>query len=173
MGFNLIDGRYDFHVAGNIDKMVGIEIAHADGAEFSLFVRLFQCAVCAVAVAERLVQKHQVDIVGLQLAQALVDGCPGFFVAVIRNPYFRYEEDLLPADAAFADGIADTFFVVIGLCRVNHAVSDFQCIRYTTLAFGRRHLIDAVAYLRHFDAIVQFYCLHTLCFNLFDHTNIT
>ncbi len=97
---------------------------------------------------------------GLQLAQALVDGGFGFFVAVVGNPDFRYEKNLLAADAALADGIAYSFFVVVCLCRVDHAIAYTEGIAYTTLAFGGRYLIDAVARLGHFDAVVQCYCIH-------------
>ena len=72
--FDLIDRRDDLHIAGQVDEVVGVEVRNADSPQFSLLVRLLQCAVCTVAVTEGLVQKHQVDIVGLQAAQALVDG---------------------------------------------------------------------------------------------------
>ena len=32
MGFYLIDSRNDLHVAGNVDEVVRVEVAHADGA---------------------------------------------------------------------------------------------------------------------------------------------
>ena len=107
-------------------------------------------------------QEHQVDIVRLQFTQALVDGSFRFFIPVVRYPHFRHEENLLAVDTAFADGISYAFFVVVCLRRVDHPVTHFQCIAYATFAFGGRYLIDAVTHLRHFDAIVQFYCVHTL-----------
>ncbi len=45
--------------------------------------------------------------------------------------------------------------------------------RLRNVRIRRRYLIDAVTHLRHFDAVVQFYCSHVLCFYLFDNTNIT
>ena len=140
--------------------MVGVEIRDADGAEFSFLIRLFQCAVCTVSVAERLVQEHQVDIVRLQFTQALVDGSLCLFVAVVGNPYFRHKENFLAVDAAFAHGIAHALLVMVGLRRVNHTIACTEGIRDTTLALGGRYLIDAVTHLWHFNAVVQFYCIH-------------
>ena len=154
MRFHLIDRRNDFHVAGDVDEMVGIEIRDADGAEFPFLVRFFQCAVCAITVAERLVQEHQVDVVRLQLTQALVDGSLCLFVAVVGNPYFRHKENFLATDAAFAHGITHALLVMVGLRRINHTIACTEGIRYTTFAFGGRYLIDAIAHLGHLDAVV-------------------
>ena len=160
--FDLIDRRDDLHIAGQVDEVVGVEVRNADSPQFSLLVRLLQCAVCTVAVAEGLVQQHQVDVVGLQAAQALVDGGFGLFVTVVGDPHFRHEENLSAVDAAAAHGVAHALFVMVSLRRVNHAVADAQRIRNATLALGGRNLIDAVTHLRHLDAVVQFDRFHIL-----------
>jgi len=46
-------------------------------------VGILQGAVCAVAVAERLVEQHQVDVVGAQAAQALLNRRLCLVVAVV------------------------------------------------------------------------------------------
>ena len=99
-------------------------------------------------------QEHQVDVVRLQLAQAFVDRGFRFLVAVVGNPYFRYKENLLAVYSAFADSIANTFLVVVSLRRVNHAITHAEGIAHATLALGGRNLIDAIANLGHFDAVV-------------------
>ena len=65
---------------------------------------------------ERLVQQHQVEVVGLQLAQTLVDTLLGGLVAVVGHPDFADEEDVLARDAALLDGRAHAFLVY----NVNH-----------------------------------------------------
>ena len=160
MRFHLIDCRRDLHIAGQVDEVVGIEIRYADSAELSLFIGLLQRPICPVAVAEGLVQKHQVDVVGLQAAQALVNGGFGLFVTIVGNPDFRHEENFPAVDAAAAHGVAYALLVVVSLRRVDHAVADAQDIRNATLALGGRYLVDAVTHLGHFDAVVQFYRFH-------------
>ena len=107
-------------------------------------------------------QQHQVDIVGLQAAQALVDGGFGLFVAVVGDPDFRHEENISAVDAAAAHGVAHALFVMVSLRRVDHAVADAQGIRNAALALGGRNLVDAVTHLRHLDAVVQFARFHIL-----------
>ena len=154
MGFHLIYSRNNFHITGNVDKMIRVKIAHADSSKFSFFICFFQCPVCAVTVAEWLVKQHQVDVIRLQLAQALVYGSLRLFIAVVGNPHFRDQKNLFAVDTAFLHGIAYTLFVVIGLRRVNHPITDFQGIAYAVFALGRRNLIDTVAHLGHFNTVV-------------------
>ena len=73
VGLDLIHHRRNLDVARQVDEVVGIEVAHADGAQFAVLVGVLEGAVCAVAVAEGLVEEHQVDVVRAQAAQALVD----------------------------------------------------------------------------------------------------
>ena len=103
--------------------MVGVEIADTDGPQLPLPVRLRQGAVGTVAVAERLVQQHQVDVLCLEFLQTLVNRslCP--FVAVVRNPYFRHEEDVLAPDAALLPGTPHALLIAVSLCRVYHPIA--------------------------------------------------
>ena len=52
MRLYLIHGRNDLHITGQIDEVVGIEIRNADSTQFTLFVSLFQCAVCPVTAIQ-------------------------------------------------------------------------------------------------------------------------
>ncbi len=47
-----------------------------------------------IAVAVRLVEEHQVDVVGLQFAQTLVDALHGLSFAIVGRPDLRNEENL-------------------------------------------------------------------------------
>lgn len=73
VGLDLIDHRSDLHVCSEVYEMVGVEVADADGADFTLAVGIFESAVCAIAVAERLMEQHEVDIIRAQAAEAFVD----------------------------------------------------------------------------------------------------
>ena len=154
MCLDLVDCRNNLHVAGNVNEVVGIEIAYPDSTEFTFLICFLQSPVCTVTVAERLVQEHQIDVVRLQLAQALINREFRFLVTIVGNPHFRDKKNLFAVDTAFSDCIAYTFFIVVGLCRVNHTIAYTKGIAYTTLALGGRNLIDAIANLGHFDAVV-------------------
>ena len=67
--------------------MVREEIAHADGTELAGLVGLLQVTIGTIAVAVRLVKKHEVDMVRLQFAQTLVDTLHGLALAIIRRPH--------------------------------------------------------------------------------------
>ena len=88
--------------------------------------------------------EQQVDVVGLQLAQALVDACRSLLLTCIGNPHFRHQEDVLPGNPALADGISYPFFVEICLRRVNQAITYVQCIAHAPLAFLRGDLEHTV-----------------------------
>ena len=51
--------------------MIREEVAHSYGTNLSCFVSFFQVTISTIAVAVRLVEEHQVDVVGLQFAQSL------------------------------------------------------------------------------------------------------
>lgn len=63
--------------------MIGEEIAHADGTQFSGLICLLQVAVGTIAVAIRLMKQHEVDVVGLQFTQTLIDALHGLAFAVV------------------------------------------------------------------------------------------
>ena len=89
--------------------------------------------------------EQQVDVVGPELAQALVDACRRFLLAGIRNPYFRHQEDVLSGNPALADGVSHSLFVEVGLRRVNQAIAHAQGIADAPFAFLRGDLEHPVA----------------------------
>lgn len=140
--------------------MVGVEVAHAYGAQFPGLVSVLKGTIRAIAVAEWLMEEHKVDIVRLELAEALVDRRFGLFVAIVGNPDLGDEENVGARNAALADGVADTLLVVVRLGRVHHPIADPKGVGNASLALSRRHLEDAISYLRHHDAVVQFHRVH-------------
>ena len=67
--------------------MVREEVAHADGTELAGLIGLLQVTIGSIAVAIRLVKKHEVDVVRLQLAQTLVNALHGLALAIIGRPH--------------------------------------------------------------------------------------
>lgn len=68
VGLHLVDGGNCLYIAGKVDEVVRVEVAYADSPQFAFFIGLFQCTVCAITVAERLVQEHEVYVVSLKPA---------------------------------------------------------------------------------------------------------
>ena len=56
---------------------------------------LKETELCTIAVAVRLVEEHQVDVVGLQFAQTLVDALHGLSVSIVGRPDLGNEENLI------------------------------------------------------------------------------
>ena len=67
--------------------MVWEEVAHADGTELAGLVGLLQVTIGSIAITVRLVKKHEVDMVRLQLAQTLVNALHGLALAIIGRPH--------------------------------------------------------------------------------------
>ena len=81
--------------------------------------------------------EQQVDILRLQLAQALVDALGGLFLASIGYPHLRHEEQVFAPDATLTPGIAHAFFIEIGLSRINQTIANAQRITYATFTLLR------------------------------------
>ncbi len=111
--------------------------------------------VGAVDVAEGLVEEEEVDVVGFEAGEGGVDGLGGFLVAVVAEPDFGGEEDLVAGDGAFGDGVADGFFVEVALGGVDGAVAYFEGVEYAAFTFcGVGDLEDAESEHGHLDAVV-------------------
>ena len=147
------DHRLDLHVVVEVEVAGLLEVAHADGAELAVAVGLLHGAPGAEHVAVSLVDEQQVDVVGLQFAQALVDAAGGALLAAVADPHLGGEEDVLAPDAALCDGLADAFFVEIGLYRVDEAVAHLQRVADATLRLLRRHLERTIAQQWRFHSV--------------------
>jgi hypothetical protein len=49
-----------------------------------------------------------------------------FFIAGILHPQLRRNEQFVAGNAAFPDGLADSFFVAIGSGRINQTIAGLQ-----------------------------------------------
>lgn len=80
-------------------------------------------------VAPRPVQKQQIDMVGPQLSQALIDRGDEGVVAIVVDPDLRGQEDVRPWNAGLLDGLADFRLVAVDLCGVDVAETELQGLR--------------------------------------------
>ena len=123
---HLVYHRGDFVVDSKIHDVVGEEVAHADSAAFAGFIGFFKGAPGAVAVAEGLVQEHQIYVVRINAAKRLVESFGRPDVAVVGNPDLGDEEDLLTLQTAFGDARANAFLVLVDLCGIDHSVASAE-----------------------------------------------
>ncbi len=107
IGLDLIDHRGDLVESNHVGQTVRIEIAHANCADHTVLVELFERAPCAVGIGERLVQQHEVEIVSAELLQGHVDGLQRILIAVVADPDLGGEEQFLAIDAGILDALTD------------------------------------------------------------------
>ena len=165
MCFYLVYHRFDFAALSQIYKTVRIEITQADSTRLTCFISFFHSPISAVVVVKRLVNQQQIHIVTLQLTQGFVDRSFRPFITGIGNPDFGGNENFFTGNAAFLHGIAYTFFIGISLCCIDRTVTYTQSICNAAFTLLGCYLINAVAQHRHFDPIIQFYCIHHFMFS--------
>ena len=160
VGFQLIHGRKNLVVHGQVGEASAAEIAHAHSTHLPHHQGRFHCAPRTVIVAEGLVHQQEVDVVGAESFQTLVDRSGRFALAGVADPHFGGEKQVLARHAAAANAFAHATFVAIGLRRVDEPVAHFNGIGHTA---GRLLIVDlkhAVAQRRHGETIVEFDVLH-------------
>ena len=154
MGFHLLDGGRHLRELAEIDETVGIKIGNADGTQLSVLVRFFHRPVSAVVIAKRLMDQHEIDVVGFQLLQRLIDGRFGFFAAGVGHPHFGCDEQFRSRHTALLQRTANRLLVPIGLGGINGPISHGNGVQHASLTFLTAHLKDAVAQLRHFYTVI-------------------
>ena len=162
VALQLVHHWLDFHIVGKVEETACLEVRNTDGTNLSCAISLFHGSPRAKHVAVGLMDEQQVDIIGLQPAQAFVNTLGGFFFAGIRNPHFCHEEQVLALQSTLAPGIAHALFVLISLGCVYQAITHTQRIAYATFTLVRAHQKHSVAQGWHFNAIIQFNGFHHL-----------
>ena len=94
VALQLVDHRLGVDIMREVEETGFLEVAHADGAHLAVFVGLLHRPPRAEHVAVGLVDEQQVDVVGLELAQALVNALGGFLFAGVRDPHLGDEEEV-------------------------------------------------------------------------------
>ncbi|MMZ62506.1 hypothetical protein D1872_247170 [compost metagenome] len=84
--FDLVDGGHDFIMHNEVHQTVGQEVADTDRLNLAFAVQVFHRTPSTVVIAERLVNKVQIEIVELQLLQGFGKRELGSLVAGILNP---------------------------------------------------------------------------------------
>ena len=153
VALQLVHHRFHIYIVGKVEETACLEVAHADGAHLASTIGLLHSPPRAEYVAVGLMDEQQVDILRLQLAQALVDALGSLFFTGIRYPYLRHEEQVFALDATLAPGIANALLILVGLRRVNQSIAHTQRITHTTLTLVRTYEKHAVAQCRHLDTI--------------------
>ena len=152
MGFHLIYSRNNFHITGNVDKMIRVKIAHADSSKFSFFICFFQCPVCAVTGRRMVGEATSGRCIRLQLAQALVYGIFAFHSRSWKSTLSR-PKNLFALDYRFFARHCLHPLRCDSLRRVNHPITDFRhrlrSVR-TRQAKPDRHR----SHLGHFNTVV-------------------
>ena len=97
--------------------------------------------------------QQQVDVLRLQLAQALVDALVGFLLACVRDPHLRHEEQVFALDSTLAPSRAHTLLVLVSLRRIDEPVAHVQRIRHASFTLVRTYLKHAVAQQRHLHSV--------------------
>ena len=98
---------------------------------------------------------HLVQIGQSHLFQGLVDGAGGLLIGLVLGGHLAGHEELLPGEPAGADTLSHAPLVAIGLGGVDGPVAHLDGVPHAAAGVLRRRLIDAVAQLRHFDAVIQ------------------
>ena len=81
--------------------------------------------------------EKKVNVVRTQFAERILYAVCSFFFASVRNPYFGGKEELVTRYAAFGNGVAHAFFVIICLRSIYQPVTCIYGIQHATLAiFG-------------------------------------
>ena len=99
--------------------------------------------------------QEQVDVVGAQAAQGVIDGARGGLVPGVGDPDLGGQEDVLSRQAGGGDGGAHPLLVAIGLGGVDVPVADLEGLEHCALGLLGRGLEDAVPDLRDDDAVVD------------------
>ena len=162
MGFHLVHRRGDLHESAQVNKPVRIKIGNANSPKVAYLIGLLHRPPGAVVVAKGLMDEQQVDIIGSQLLERLLNRCLCLFVTGIGNPNLGGEKQLAAGNAAFLQGPAHRFLVAIGLGGINGAVSHLYGIQNAPFAFAVFYLIDPIAQLGHFYAVIQCDKIHII-----------
>ena len=94
MRLHLIDHRLDAGKGADVNQPVRIEVGNADRLDDALGIQILQCSPRAVNIRERLMQKHQINVVGFQLAHGFQHRLPRLVVPIMLHPDLGGQEDL-------------------------------------------------------------------------------
>ena len=163
MALHLVHHRLRFVELAELHHAVNVKVRDADCAHLAFLIELHHIAPRAEHIAERLVEQQQVDVVGLQLAQRILDRRARGALAEMLDPHLGGKEDIAAVDARGSDGRAHLLFVEIALRRIDMAIPYLERVAHAALALVLRHLVHAVAQLGHLHAVRKRHVHHVVC----------
>ena len=109
MHFHLIDHWLYPCKIGKLYHTVYIVVRYTDCAKLTCFIQFFQCSPCTISITKRLVQKHQIQIIGSKLLHGFQYGLLAFFIIKMLNPYLRRQENLFSVNSWFLNSRTNLF----------------------------------------------------------------
>ena len=138
---------------GKVEETACLEVADAYGTNLAGTISFLHSPPCAKHVAVGLMNEQHVDVISLQLAQALIDALGCLFLTVVRNPDLCHEEQVFALQSALSPGITNALLILVGLCRINQAIAHTQSIAHATFTFVRAYQKHPVAQCWHLDTV--------------------
>ena len=152
---HLIDRGNDLCTLAQIGENMRIEVAHADGGDNALFVKLLHSAPRARIVAHRLMNEIKVKILETKLFQRGFKSPLSPVVACVLHPQLCGDEQVAALYTTLGYCFADGFLIHVSCRRVDQAVARGYCVehRLPALCFVG-HLKNAEALGGHFNSVV-------------------
>ena len=123
VALQLVHHRLQVYVVCEVEETACLEVAHTDSTNLACTIGLLHSPPRTEYVAIGLMDEQQVDILRLQLAQALINALGSLFLTSIGYPDLCYKEQIFALDATFAPSIANALLILVGLCRINQAIA--------------------------------------------------
>jgi len=160
---DLVDRGRDLGLLVQPPDVVRLEVRHADGPGPAVPVELLQSPpgrheVTAVPGRQRPVDQEQVDVIGAQCLQAVVERPARVVREVVRVAQLGGEEDLAAGHAGLGDRLADFLLVPVRLRGVDMPVADLQGGAHGRGGLARRDQEHPETELRDHPAVVQHDC---------------
>lgn len=132
----LVNGGDHIHRFAQVSQPGGVEIAYADGPERTVPVCFLHGAVGPHIIANRLVNKVQIQIIQAQVVQRTLNRCLRPLIAGVLHPKLCGDEQFLTGNAAFLQSSAYRLFVHIG-GGINQTITGTDSIQHRLLTLGR------------------------------------
>jgi len=160
MHLDLVDRGHRLRLAGEFLEVMDLEVGHPNAAGPAVGLELLQRLpggdeVAVVAGGQRPVDEEQVDVVGAQIRQRLVEGPAGVIRAVKTVVELAGDEHVATVDTRIPDALTDAFLVAVHLSGVDVPVADLHRRANGRCGLFRGNLVHPEPQLRDLMAVVQ------------------
>src|SRR5712691_1335151 len=116
--------------------MLDCVVADTDGSAFSILQQLYQSFPAFVSdFRDGPVDEVEVEIFQSESFEAMIASLESGFVSVVAVPELGGYEHVFAFEAAFAEGGANVWFVVVDPCGVDMTVAYLQRVFYCSLGY--------------------------------------